>query len=703
MDNNGNEYLKKRINVKNSVNDDEDDDGGFQAKKPDPKSRTPVLDSFSRDLTKSAEEGKIDPIVGREKEIERVSQILSRRKKNNPILIGEPGVGKSSIAEGLALRITQRKVSRMLFGKRVVMLDLASMVAGTKYRGQFEERVKALMAELEKEPDIILFIDEIHTIIGAGGASGSLDASNMLKPALARGEIQIIGATTLDEYRKHIEKDGALERRFQKVVVEPATAEESIQILINIKDKYESHHHVNYTDEAIKACVDLTNRYMGDRFLPDKAIDALDESGSRVHISNIVVPKEITDIEGKISEIKDKKNDVVRSQKYEEAAKLRDVEKQLQTALEEARKKWDEESKNHRQTVTEDNVAEVVSMMTGIPLRKVGEKENDKLAKMYETLSGKIIGQDEALKKIVKSIQRSRIGMRDQAKPIFSGILIGNSGVGKTEMAKQLAINMFDSVDSLIRLDMSEFSEKISISRIQGSPPGYVGYEDSTILDRVRQKPYSIILLDEIEKAHPDIFNLLLQMLDDGHMTDAHGRKISFKNCVILMTSNVGTRIIKDFGTGVGFTTTSKVEKADSDVKSILEKELKKKFPPEFINRIDEIIYFRDLDKGDIKKIVVIELNKSINRLKTIGHNATVEESLIEHLITVGYDPQFGARPLKRAIQKWIDDAITETLVENSGLPMDSTLILSYNKEEDKTSVEIKKVKKSKTKDKPEE
>ena len=457
MDNNGNEYLKKRINVKNSVNDDEDDDGGFQAKKPDPKSRTPVLDSFSRDLTKSAEDGKIDPIVGREKEIERVSQILSRRKKNNPILIGEPGVGKSSIAEGLALRITQRKVSRMLFGKRVVMLDLASMVAGTKYRGQFEERVKALMAELEKEPDIILFIDEIHTIIGAGGASGSLDASNMLKPALARGEIQIIGATTLDEYRKHIEKDGALERRFQKVVVEPATAEESIQILINIKDKYESHHHVNYTDEAIKACVDLTNRYMGDRFLPDKAIDALDESGSRVHISNIVVPKEITDIEGKISEIKDKKNDVVRSQKYEEAAKLRDVEKQLQTALEEARKKWDEESKNHRQTVTEDNVAEVVSMMTGIPLRKVGEKENDKLAKMYETLSGKIIGQDEALKKIVKSIQRSRIGMRDQAKPIFSGILIGNSGVGKTEMAKQLAINMFDSVDSLIRLDMSEF------------------------------------------------------------------------------------------------------------------------------------------------------------------------------------------------------------------------------------------------------
>ena len=688
--------------IKSSTDDSDDEEttGGAFNKKSESKSKTPVLDTYSRDLTRMAEDGKLDPIVGREKEIERVSQILSRRKKNNPILIGEPGVGKSAIAEGLALRIVQRKVSRILFNKRVVMLDLASMVAGTKYRGQFEERIKALMTELEKEPDVILFIDEIHTIIGAGGASGSLDASNMLKPALARGEIQVIGATTLDEYRKHIEKDGALERRFQKVVVEPASPEETLQILINIKDKYESHHNVTYTEDAIKACVDLTSRYMNDRFLPDKAIDALDEAGSRVHISNIVVPKEVTDIESKIVEIKERKNEVIRSQKYEEAAKWRDAEKQLNYSLDEARKRWEEESKNNKQVVTEENVAEVVSMMTGIPLQKVGAKENKKLATMYQELSGKVIGQDDALKKIVKSIQRSRIGMRDQNKPIFSGILIGNSGVGKTELAKQLAKNMFESGDSLIRLDMSEFSEKISITRISGSAPGYVGYEDSTILDKVRQKPYSIILLDEIEKAHPDVFNLLLQMLDDGHMTDSHGRRISFKNCVILMTSNVGTKVIKDFGTGVGFSTSTKSKNIDADVKSTLEKELKKKFPPEFINRIDDIIYFRDLDKEDIKKIVVLELNKSIDRLKTLGHNAVIEDSLIEHLIEVGYDPQFGARPLKRAIQKWIDDAITEVLIEEEGLLLNSTFMMSYDKDADKTKIEVKKPPSKRTKSK---
>ena len=690
---------KELQNVKMAFEDDNEDDSQYKSqKKPDPKSKTPVLESFSRDLTRLAEEGKIDPIVGRDKEIERVSQILSRRKKNNPILIGEPGVGKSAIAEGLALRIVQRKVSRVLFNKRICTLDLASMVAGTKYRGQFEERIKAVMAELEKNPEIILFIDEIHTIIGAGGASGSLDASNMFKPALARGEIQIIGATTLDEYRKHIEKDGALERRFQKVVVEPASEEETLQILENIKDKYESHHNVSYTADAIKACVYLTSRFMNDRFLPDKAIDALDEAGSRVHISNIVVPAEILDIEKKIDEVKNKKTLVVRNQKYEEAAQLRDVEKQLNNNLDEARQKWDDDQKNQKQIVTEDNVAEVVSMMTGIPLQKIGTKENEKLAGMYTELSGKIIGQDEALKKVVRSIQRSRVGMRDQNKPIFSGILIGNSGVGKTELAKQLAKNMFESAESLIRLDMSEFSEKISISRISGSAPGYVGYEDSTILDKIRQKPYSIILLDEIEKAHPDVFNLLLQMLDDGHMTDSHGRRISFKNCVILMTSNVGTRIVKDFGTGVGFTTKTKSESVDSDIKSTLEKELKKKFPPEFINRIDDIIYFRDLDRDDIKKIVVLELTKSTDRLKTLGYNSIIDDSLIEHLMEVGYDPQFGARPLKRAIQKWIDDAVTEVLIEEKDLILESTLTLSYNKDEDKTIIKIKKptVRKSK-------
>jgi ATP-dependent Clp protease ATP-binding subunit ClpC len=696
----GRDYVSP--DIKMALEDDEDDDKSFGSKKGESKSKTPVLDTYSRDLTKMAEEGRLDPIVGREKEIERVSQILSRRKKNNPILIGEPGVGKSSIAEGLALRIVQRKVSRLLFNKRVVMLDLASMVAGTKYRGQFEERIKALMAEMEKEPDVILFIDEIHTIIGAGGASGSLDASNMLKPALARGEIQIIGATTLDEYRKHIEKDGALERRFQKVQVEPATGEETIQILNNIKERYEHHHNVSYTEDAIKACVDLTERYLSDRFLPDKAIDALDEVGARVHISNINVPKEITDIEKKIIEIKDKKNDVIRSQKYEEAAKLRDVERQLNTDLETARKSWEDDQKNHRQKVTEDDVAEVVSMMCGIPLQKVSQNENEKLSKMKLEIQGKVIGQDDAVQKVVKAIQRGRVGMKDPNKPIFSGMLIGNSGVGKTELAKQIAKYLFDSEDSLIRLDMSEYMEKISLTRIQGSAPGYVGYEDSNVLDKIRRKPYSVVLFDEIEKAHPDIFNLFLQMLDDGHVTDSHGRKVSFKNCVILMTSNVGTKIVKDFGSGVGFSTKAKKDKNDDEVKGILEKELKKKFAPEFINRIDEIIYFRDLGKEEILKIVELELNKTIGRATEIGYQLQVTDDTKEHLVEVGYDPQYGARPLKRAIQKWIDDYVTEFIIDNNP-KIGTEMIVDYDSEKDESIVKITKKASTKKKKKTED
>ena len=693
-----NEYIKRQHEVRAAIEDDDDDDKPFgSSKKTDTKSKTPVLDTYSKDLIKMAEEGKLDPIVGREKEIERVSQILSRRKKNNPILIGEPGVGKSSVAEGLALRIVQRKVSRILFNKRVVMLDLASMVAGTKYRGQFEERIKALMGEMEKNPDVILFIDEIHTMIGAGGASGSMDASNMFKPALSRGEIQIIGATTLDEYRKHIEKDGALERRFQKVMIEPATPEETIEIIGNIKEKYESHHNVTYTEEAIKACVELTSRYMADRFLPDKAIDALDESGSRVHISNIVVPKEIIDIEKQISDIKDKKHDVIRSQKYEEAAKLRDTERKLNDALDTARKRWEEESTKNRQTVTEDNVAEVVSMMTGIPLQKVGEKENERLSKMYSEIAGKVVGQDEAVKKVVRAIQRGRVGMKDVNKPVFSGMLIGNSGVGKTELAKQIAKYLFDSEDSLIRLDMSEYMDKISISKIQGSAPGYVGYEDSNFLDRIRRKPYSVILFDEIEKAHPEIFNIFLQMLDEGHVTDSHGRKVSFKNCIILLTSNVGTRQLKDFGTGLGFSTKNKEAMRDEEIKSVLDKELKNKFAPEFINRLDDIIYFRDLGKEEILKIVDLELTKTVKRAADIGFPIEITEVLKDHLVTVGYDPKYGARPLKRAIQRWIDDVITDYIIEKN--PAEGTSFqLDYDSDKDETIINPEKPKKRRKK-----
>jgi ATP-dependent Clp protease ATP-binding subunit ClpC len=688
--------------IKSSNNDDDDDGPSFgsSSKKPDSKSKTPVLDTYSRDLTKMAEDGKLDAIVGREKEIERVSQILSRRKKNNPVLIGEPGVGKSSIAEGLALRIIQRKVSRILFNKRIVMLDLASMVAGTKYRGQFEERIKALMAEMEKEPDVILFIDEIHTIIGAGGASGSLDASNMFKPALARGEIQIIGATTLDEYRKHIEKDGALERRFQKVIVEPASPEETIQIITNIKDKYEAHHNVVYTDAAIKACVDLSDRYVTDRFLPDKAIDALDESGSRVHISNIVVPEIITGIETKIVEIKEKKNQVIRSQKYEEAAKLRDVERQLNESLEVERKKWEDECSNNKQIVTEDDVAEVVSMMTGIPLQKVSENETSKLGKMQDSIVGKIIGQDEAVKKIVKAIQRGRVGLKDPNKPIGSFMFLGPTGVGKTQLAKVLAKYLFDSEDSLIRIDMSEYMEKFAVSRLIGAPPGYVGHDEGgQLTEKVRRKPYSVILLDEIEKAHSEVFNLLLQVLDDGQLTDSLGRRVNFKNSIIIMTSNTGSRQLKEFGTGVGFNTKNRETKSQNETNDVIDKELKKKFAPEFLNRIDDIVMFNSLVKEDINKIINIELEKLIDRVQKLEFELEITENATDYIATQGFDTEYGARPLKRAIQKYVEDVLTEEIIQQNPEKM-SKLLLDYNKTDDKMVVVITSPKKKTTRKK---
>jgi ATP-dependent Clp protease ATP-binding subunit ClpC len=697
----GKDYVSP--DIKMALEDDDDDKFGSGSKKSEGKSRTPVLDTYSRDLTKMAEDGRLDPIVGREKEIERVSQILSRRKKNNPILIGEPGVGKSSIAEGLALRIVQRKVSRLLFNKRVVMLDLASMVAGTKYRGQFEERIKALMAEMEKEPDVILFIDEIHTIIGAGGASGSLDASNMLKPALARGEIQIIGATTLDEYRKHIEKDGALERRFQKVQVEPATGEETVQILHNIKDRYEQHHNVTYTENAIKACVDLTERYLNDRFLPDKAIDALDEVGARVHISNINVPKEITDIEKKLVEIKDKKNDVIRSQKYEEAAKLRDVERQLNTDLETARKSWEDDQKNNRQTVDEDAVAEVVAMMSGVPVTKVSQNENEKLSKMSTAIAGKVIGQDEAVKKIVKAIQRGRVGLKDPNKPIGSFMFLGPTGVGKTQLAKVLAKYLFDSEDALVRIDMSEYMEKFAVSRLVGAPPGYVGHDEGgQLTEKVRRKPYSVILLDEIEKAHPEVFNLLLQVLDDGQLTDSLGRKVNFKNSIIIMTSNTGSRQLKDFGTGVGFSTKNKLAAAEEETKAVIEKELKKKFAPEFLNRVDDVVMFNSLSKDDINEIIKIELERLIERVDKMEYKLTITDSAIEYIASEGFDPQYGARPLKRAIQRHVEDVLTEDIIQYNP-EKGSNLVLDYSSETEKMVVTIESEKKKKTRKKKSE
>jgi ATP-dependent Clp protease ATP-binding subunit ClpC len=674
-------------------NEEDDDAGGMPKRQADSKSKTPVLDNFGRDLTKMAELGRLDPIVGREKEIERVSQILSRRKKNNPILIGEPGVGKSAIAEGLALRIVQRKVSRILFNKRVVSLDLASLVAGTKYRGQFEERMKAVMQELEKNPDIILFIDEIHTIVGAGGASGSLDASNMFKPALARGELQAIGATTLDEYRQYIEKDGALERRFQKVIVEPTTIDETIQILHNIKERYEEHHSVTYTPEAINACVKLTERYITDRHLPDKAIDALDEVGSRVHITNINVPKEIVEIEQEIENIKVRKSEVIKAQQYEKAVEFRDTERKLSEKLEEEKRKWEESSKNNRITITEEDVAEVVSMMSGIPLTKVSQTESGKLVNMNDALNGKVIGQDEAVMKVVKAIQRNRAGLKDPNKPIGSFFFLGPTGVGKTQLAKVLAKYLFDTEDALIRIDMSEYMEKFSISRLVGAPPGYVGYEEGgQMTEKVRRKPYSIILLDEIEKAHPDVFNLLLQVLDDGHMTDGLGRKIDFKNTILIMTSNIGARQLQDFGTGVGFGTKAKEEAKEENSKAVIQNALRKAFSPEFLNRVDDMIMFRSLTRADIHKIIDLELDKLILRIKSLGYNLELSEKAKDFIVDRGYDEKFGARPLKRAIQKFIEDPLAEGII-NSNMAEGDTVLMDFEDGKEELSLKVKKQK----------
>ncbi|TYB70024.1 ATP-dependent Clp protease ATP-binding subunit [Bizionia saleffrena] len=681
-----------------NTSDDNDSKDIFNTPTPNKgnkKSKTPVLDNFGRDLTAMAEEGKLDPVVGREKEIERVSQILSRRKKNNPLLIGEPGVGKSAIAEGLANRIVKRKVSRILFNKRVVTLDLASLVAGTKYRGQFEERMKAVMNELEKNDDVILFIDEIHTIVGAGGATGSLDASNMFKPALARGEIQCIGATTLDEYRQYIEKDGALERRFQKVIVEPTNEEETIEILNNIKEKYEEHHNVEYTPEAIEACVKLTSRYMTERFLPDKAIDALDEAGSRVHITNIVVPKKILELEKQLEEVKETKNTVVKKQKYEEAARLRDDEKRLEKELSIAQEKWEEDTKLNKETVTEDNVADVVSMMTGIPVNRIAQTESNKLAQLPELIKGRVIGQEDAVAKVVKAIQRNRAGLKDPNKPIGSFIFLGQTGVGKTQLAKVLSQQLFDSEDSLIRIDMSEYMEKFAISRLVGAPPGYVGYEEGgQLTEKVRRKPYAVILLDEIEKAHPDVFNMLLQVLDDGYLTDSLGRKIDFRNTIIIMTSNIGARKIKDFGAGIGFGTASQKSQEDANTRSVIENALKKSFAPEFLNRIDDVIVFNALEKEDINKIIDIELDKLLSRIKDLGYTLELSTAAKEFIAEKGFDKQYGARPLKRAIQKYVEDTLAEEIIK-SHISEGDIIKMDLDKTSNEISIAIEKSKKS--------
>ena len=669
--------------------------GAATGQKGNKKSKTPVLDNFGRDLTRLAEENKLDPVVGREKEIERVSQILSRRKKNNPLLIGEPGVGKSAIAEGLALRIINKKVSRILYNKRVVTLDLASLVAGTKYRGQFEERMKAVMNELEKNDDVILFIDEIHTIVGAGGATGSLDASNMFKPALARGEIQCIGATTLDEYRQYIEKDGALERRFQKVIVEPTTVEETIEILHNIKGKYEDHHNVLYTDEAIIACVKLTNRYMTDRFLPDKAIDALDEAGSRVHIVNMDVPKQILELEKQLEDVRELKNSVVKKQKYEEAAKLRDDEKRIEKELATAQEKWEEDSKQHKETVSEDNVADVVSMMSGIPVNRIAQTESNKLAELPSLIKSNVIGQDDAVAKVAKAIQRNRAGLKDPNKPIGSFIFLGQTGVGKTQLAKVLAKELFDSEDALIRIDMSEYMEKFAISRLVGAPPGYVGYEEGgQLTEKVRRKPYSVVLLDEVEKAHPDVFNMMLQVLDDGYLTDSLGRKIDFRNTIIIMTSNIGARKLKDFGQGVGFGTAAMKSQEDSHQKSVIEGALKKAFAPEFLNRIDDVIVFNPLEREDIHKIIDIELRKLYARIKDIGYDLSLSDKAKDYISDKGFDKQYGARPLKRAIQKYIEDTLAEEIV-NSKLEEGDSIIMDFDEKKEELTIKIKKPEKS--------
>ena len=680
---------KSGQNPKMSAYDDDEEREEFgQMRKPagnlgTGKSKTPTLDNFGRDLTSLARDGKLDPVIGREKEIERVSQILSRRKKNNPLLIGEPGVGKSAIAEGLALRIQQKKVSRVLFGKRVITLDLASLVAGTKYRGQFEERMKAIMTELEKSRDVILFIDELHTIVGAGSSTGSLDASNMFKPALARGEIQCIGATTLDEYRQYIEKDGALERRFQKVMVEPTSVEETVQILNQIKDKYEDHHNVTYTDEAILACVNLSSRYITDRFLPDKAIDAMDEAGSRVYIKNMKVPSEIIDYEKNIEEIKEAKQKAVKAQDYLEARKLKDEEERMQIELNLAQETWDKNVKEKKELVTEESVAEVVSMMSGIPVTKVGKNELDKLAQMDTMLNGKVIGQEDAVKKVVKAIQRNRAGLKDPNRPIGTFIFLGTTGVGKTELAKVMARELFDSDEALIRIDMSEYMEKFAISRLVGAPPGYVGYEEGgQLTEAVRRKPYAVVLLDEIEKAHPDVFNILLQILDEGFVTDSLGRKIDFRNTIIILTSNIGTRDLKDFGDGVGFGTTAKKSNTDARARSTIENALKKAFAPEFLNRIDDIVIFNNLEKEHISRIIDLELNKLYLRLEKLNYKVELTDEAKDFIAEKGWDKDFGARPLKRAIQKYIEDLLAEMLV-NKQLSEGETVVIKLNEGKD--------------------
>ncbi len=657
-------------------------------------SDTPVLDNFGVDLTKAAEEGKLDPIIGREKEIERLAQILSRRKKNNPILIGEPGVGKSAIAEGLALRIIQRKVSRVLFGKRVVTLDLASIVAGTKYRGQFEERMKAILNELAKTNSVILFIDEIHTIVGAGGASGSLDAANMLKPALARGEIQCIGATTLDEYRQHIEKDGALERRFQKVMVEPTSVEETVEILNNIKERYEDHHNVYYTADAIDACVKLTARYITDRHLPDKAIDALDESGSRVHISNIIVPERILELEHQIEDAKKEKIKAVKNQNFEKAASFRDREKEMLDRLEDEKLRWEKELSKNRVTVDSEKVAEVVAMMTGVPVQRIAQAEGQRLINMGQVIQGSVIGQDEAIEKVVKAIQRNRAGLKDPNKPIGTFIFLGPTGVGKTQLAKVLAKYLFDSHDNLIRVDMSEYMEKFSVSRLVGAPPGYIGYEEGgQLTEKVRRKPYSVVLLDEIEKAHPDVFHILLQVLDEGQLTDSLGRRIDFKNTIIIMTSNIGTRQLKDFGQGVGFNTGSKTAAQSNEyAKSVIQNALKKAFAPEFLNRIDDVVMFNTLSKQDIIKIIDIELKGLFDRIINLGYKIKISPTAKDFIIEKGYDVNFGARPLKRAIQKYIEDPMAEVIIKASVVEGD-VLLVTYNKKKDHLTIKVEKVK----------
>lgn len=689
----GRERTEPPVSPRSSYEDSYGDDdkkgsGDLPRKSANPKSKTPVLDNFGRDLSQLAEDGRLDPIIGRDTEIERVSQILSRRKKNNPILIGEPGVGKTAIAEGLALRIHQKKVSRILFDKRIVTLDLSSLVAGTKYRGQFEERMKAVMNELEKSPDVILFIDEIHTMVGAGGASGSLDASNMFKPALSRGELQCIGATTLNEYRQFIEKDGALDRRFQKVIVDPPSADEALQILRNIKHKYEDHHQVAYTEDALEACVKLTDRYISDRHLPDKAIDALDEAGARVHIGNIKVPQDVVQLEAALEEIRELKNKVVKSQRYEEAAKLRDNEKHILEDLEQAKNRWEEESKRTRFSVNEDHIAEVVAMMTGVPVKRIAQSEAERIGKMASDLKEKVIGQDNAVEAVSKAILRTRAGLKDPRKPMGSFIFLGPTGVGKTELAKELARYLFDSEDALIRIDMSEYMEKFSVSRLVGAPPGYVGYEEGgQLTERVRRKPYSVILLDEVEKAHPDIFNLLLQVMDDGQLTDGLGRKVDFKNTLIILTSNIGSRQLKDFGTGVGFSTPSKVEAREKESSAVIQGALKKTFSPEFLNRVDDVIIFNPLERAELDRIIQLTLESVLGRIRDLGYQVTLSPKAMDLLAEKGYDPQFGARPLKRAIQKYVEDVVAEQMI-GGHLTKGAVLSLDIN-EEGQMQVEV--------------